>query len=409
MKRSTIPKHDTSNDAAALRRELALLIAERERERAQQQQRIDDLTRRLDQEVAERRKLTALLTRERENPRDILPTGSPGAVPETRLSASRNRFFKENGYLILKGFFEPSQIARLEARIDELWANRGGDCPLVIDCLSNGQRMYFREVDEPLRKLPYKLNDVHLVDKVVWDFAADARLVMILTGLLSSTPVVCNTLLFERSSQQNAHFDTFYMPSKTRNMMCASWIAIDKVAETNGPLFYYPRSHLIEPFRFSTGNLNAVAAEMPAAEAHIRRIIEEYRLEEQRFYPQPGDVLIWHAQLLHGGGPIIDMEETRKSLVTHYWTTLDCPDPADWIVAGEGRYLLRKSHQNAIGKSEQIDNFVCGLATPPEHLASVPADFDPRGYLSRNMDVFHAAMDPYTHYHLYGRKEGRVW
>jgi ectoine hydroxylase-related dioxygenase (phytanoyl-CoA dioxygenase family) len=216
-------------------------------------------------------------------------------------------------------------------------------------------------------------------------------------------------MMFERGSHQRAHFDTFYMPSKTRNKMCASWIAIDKVTETNGPLFYYPRSHLLEPFRFSSSGLNAFAAEMPAAEAYIKRIIEEYSLEERRFYPQPGDVLIWHAQLLHGGSPIIDRGQTRKSLVTHYWTTLDCPDSADWIVISEGRYLLRKPHQQAVSKSEQIDNFVLGLATPREHLDSAPAEFDPRSYLSRNMDVLRAAIDPYTHYHLYGRKEGRAW
>jgi ectoine hydroxylase-related dioxygenase (phytanoyl-CoA dioxygenase family) len=324
------------------------------------------------------------------------------------LSASQKQFFDENGYLILEGFFEASRIARLKARIDELWADRGPDCPLVIDCY-DAERTYFREVDEVVRKFPYKLNDVHLVDEVVQDVAVDARLAVIVTDLLSSTPVVCNTLLFERSSQQAAHFDTFYMPSKTRNKMCASWIAIDPVTKTNGPLFYYPRSHLIEPFRFSNGNLNAIDAEWPAAEAHMKRIIEEYGLEEVRFYPNPGDVLIWHAQLLHGGSPIIDMQEMRRSLVTHYWTTLDHPDPADWIVVGEGRYLLRKSHQNVIGKEALVDSFVRGLATPPEHLVDLPAGFDPRSYLLRNIDVFRAGMDPYSHYYIYGREEGRVW
>lgn len=114
---------------------------------------------------------------------------------------------------------------------------------------------------------------------------------------------------------------------------------------------------------------------------------------------------------MHGGSPILDMEQTRTSLVTHYWTTLDFPDPADWIAVGEGRYLLRRSHQLATTKSEValIDSFVRGLTTPAEHLVDIPPSFDPRTYLVRNMDVFRAGEDPYSHYHNHGRKEGRVW
>jgi excisionase family DNA binding protein len=58
---------DASNDdAVMLRRELVLMTTERERERAQLQERIDDLTRRLNDEAEERRKLTAILTDQRQ-------------------------------------------------------------------------------------------------------------------------------------------------------------------------------------------------------------------------------------------------------------------------------------------------------------------------------------------------------
>jgi len=327
------------------------------------------------------------------------------------LSGDQKQFFDENGYLILEGFFPAAQIAQARARLDDFWANRGPSCPLVIDRLDDGERTYFREVANATRQIPYKLNDVHLEDEVFRDLAADARLTAVVAELLLHTPLVINTLLFERSSQQPAHFDTFFMPSRTPNKMCASWIAIDPVTETNGPLFYYPKSHLIEPFRFSSGDVAAIDVEMAAAGAHIERIIGEYGLEEMRFFPRPGDVLIWHAQLLHGGATIIDNQATRTSLVTHYWTVLDHPDPAEWIVVGDGRYLLRKSHPAAIGKSERaaVDQFVRGLATPPEHLVDVPAGFDPRGYLLHNMDVFRAGVDPYSHYHHFGPKERRSW
>jgi SAM-dependent methyltransferase len=39
--------------------------------------------------------------------------------------------------------------------------------------------------------------------------------------------------------------------------------------------------------------------------------------------------------------------------------------------------------------------------------SAIPADFDPESYLSHNPDVRKTGMNPFFHYHLYGRQEGR--
>ena len=64
--------HDAPNDAprtgqesGAVQAEIARITEERDRERRQFQETIDDLRRRLDQEAEERRKLTAMLTDQR--------------------------------------------------------------------------------------------------------------------------------------------------------------------------------------------------------------------------------------------------------------------------------------------------------------------------------------------------------
>lgn len=274
------------------------------------------------------------------------------------LSASDKQAFHSNGFVILKQFFDHSEIARLKKRIDRFWRERDPSSPLTIDCYEQYpgpfKRLLFREVDNRSRDFPYKLNDTHFVDETIQYFAINARLADILRDLLESDPIVCNTLIFERGSQQGAHFDTFYMPSKTPNKMCASWIAVDPVTDTNGPLFYYPRSHLAEPYRFSNGGIAAIDGEMSLAYRHIEAMIEKHGLEKVLFYPQPGDVFIWHAQLLHGGSPITDMNATRTSLVTHYWTLLDYPDPDDRIDLGDRRYLLDRPHQFAARKTQRL-------------------------------------------------------
>ncbi len=67
----------STDEAASLRRELALLTVERDREREQLQARIDDLSRRLDAEGEERRRLTAILTDQRAKAPDVIITPPP--------------------------------------------------------------------------------------------------------------------------------------------------------------------------------------------------------------------------------------------------------------------------------------------------------------------------------------------
>jgi len=54
-----------------------------------------------------------------------------------------------------------------------------------------------------------------------------------------------------------------------------------------------------------------------------------------------GDVLIWHAQLLHGGRPILDRARTRASLVVHYWRACDLPADQVRTDPKTGSYLGR--------------------------------------------------------------------
>jgi ectoine hydroxylase len=42
-------------------------------------------------------------------------------------------------------------------------------------------------------------------------------------------------------------------------------------------------------------------------------------IEPREFLPRKGDVLIWHANLLHGGRAIAAPGATRRSLVAHYF------------------------------------------------------------------------------------------
>ena len=124
--------------------------------------------------------------------------------------------------------------------------------------------------------------------------------------------MACNSLSFERGSQQPAHFDTFYMPPLVPNKMLATWIALEDCSLDAGPLIYYPGSHKLKPYCFSHGGLHAVREEMPQCQRYIQAELEKHDLRPQKFAARAGDVFIWHAQLLHGGSEINNLKLTRK-------------------------------------------------------------------------------------------------
>jgi hypothetical protein len=54
-------------------------------------------------------------------------------------------------------------------------------------------------------------------------------------------------------------------------------------------------------------------------EPRIREVIAEHKLQPQYFHARKGDVLIWHANLLHGGSMRRDLQLSRKAVVCHFF------------------------------------------------------------------------------------------
>ena len=58
-------------------------------------------------------------------------------------------------------------------------------------------------------------------------------------------------------------------------------------------------------------------------EGYFREQLQQRDSKPVTCTAEPGDVLIWHSQLLHGGSAITDAAKTRRSLVTHYFRQQD--------------------------------------------------------------------------------------
>ena len=268
-----------------------------------------------------------------------------------RISSLKSKdfeFWEKNGYLVLPRFFNSKRIEKISDLIDQTWKDRANKPEnfLVIDAFigtEREQRVLLKDAPDEARNFPYKLNDLFLEFQEVRDLILDKKLAKILHDLLEGDPMACNSLSFERGSQQPAHFDTFYMPPLVPNKMLATWIALEDCSLDAGPLIYYPGSHKLKPYCFSHGGLHAVREEMPQCQRYIQAELEKHDLRPQKFAARAGDVFIWHAQLLHGGSEINNLKLTRKSIVTHYFRAQE--HPGSYITMGKYRHYQNRYHQ----------------------------------------------------------------
>ena len=244
-------------------------------------------------------------------------------------------FYDQHGYLILPQFFSTEEVSTLKRLAESVWEGpRNPD--LVVD-IGEGkyanQRMKLAKAPAECAAVIHKVADLYLVSDEFRKHFLGRKLVEVLAACVEGSPLIINSLNFIQGSTQRAHFDTWYMPPPVEDAMVVASLALEDYREDNGPVFYYPGSHKLPKYRFSTGHIRAVEAEMPACDASVFPAVEKAGLEKKVLLCKAGDLFVWHSQLLHGGSPIQTPGATRRSIVVHYWRNgdIETTDEYPWL------------------------------------------------------------------------------
>ncbi|MEX2261277.1 MAG: phytanoyl-CoA dioxygenase family protein [Bryobacteraceae bacterium] len=144
--------------------------------------------------------------------------------------------------------------------------------------------------------------------------------------LMEREPKPLQTIASHKGSQQGAHSDSIHMTTYPLGYLSAAWIAFEDIHPDSGPLVIYPGSHKL-PYVFSTNvgisesdfQQNGYSSYQAKYEPFIKQLIEKHGLEPEYFHARKGDVLIWHANLIHGGSPRRNMLLSRKAVVCHFF------------------------------------------------------------------------------------------
>lgn len=211
------------------------------------------------------------------------------------------RNFDENGFLVLKGFLKDTLVDNINEEIEQLQKNK------TLKFRYGGKLMFAIHHSEIIRTVG---NNEDFLE--------------VLSILMDGKAKLFQSINFINGSQQKTHSDSIHMTTYPLGGLLGVWIALEDVDENNGALHYIPQSQNLPYFLNSDyeneGNLFKIGKKNYSAyEEFLEKKVVELGLKKEIFRASKGDLLIWHANILHGGEPHLDKSRTRKSLVYHYF------------------------------------------------------------------------------------------
>ena len=371
---------------------------------------------------------------------------------EAEIAADLNLY----GFAVLPGFY--TQIAQQTQQVKQ-----------DLEPIFNGQQGVGRA--PPSGEPVDRIQDAFKVSATVKQIALEPQILALLSKLYGRQAFAFQTLNFKQGSQQAAHSDSVHFSSVPERFMCGVWVALEDVALDAGPLCYYPGSHMLPIYDCrQVGFTPSDTVDQTVYEPTWNKLIEANGFRKKVFIARAGDALIWAANLLHGGEPILRPGATRWSQVTHYYFE-DCKyytpmqsdliaekiakrDPtniasglpiskglqagaaasgtsgtgsSDGVLQGlaqsagsllgiannAGRSLsLGQKADNLLGMGNKLIGNLFGqkrVKAPVYPEIPLPADFDEQTYLFLNPDLAGAELDPTTHYARHGHAEGRPY
>lgn len=209
--------------------------------------------------------------------------------------------WSDNGFIILKNFLDDETVEAINKEITNLVEQK------KLHFTHDNKLMFANKISSLIKKV-----------------TLEKKLTNILDFILDKETVPFQTINFLRGSNQRAHSDSIHMTTYPLGYLIAVWIALEDTNMQNGSLFYYPGSHRLPYLLNNDFNEGETAFTLGKKdytdyEDVLEELIAKNDFEKKIFLAKKGDAFIWHANLVHGGSPVIDASLTRKSMVIHYY------------------------------------------------------------------------------------------
>lgn len=155
-----------------------------------------------------------------------------------------------------------------------------------------------------------------------------------------------------QSTERAWHQDRYLNPESVGERYIAAWIVLEDVNENAGPFEYVPGSHrwpVIE--RGKVWDMMRRLGQNPDLDswpsdsqgwvgASLEQEMGVRKSPIKKFLGKRGDVLLWHASLVHRGSKPVDASLERRALICHYSSIKARPDMPHLKLAENGSYFF---------------------------------------------------------------------
>lgn len=212
-----------------------------------------------------------------------------------------------------------------------------GYCILDLNLTDNFINNINQDIEKSLKTGEFKTNpkiyhynkyprivEAWKYSKNVAKLANNIILKKFLNFLYDSKPLPFSTINFIGGSEQPFHSDYIHFGSLPHKYLVGAWVALEDTHKKNGPLTVVPGSHKLSLIDYQdlkrkrASNVKELEKNYRVYEEYIRNIIKYKKLKIKELYIKKGQVIIWAANLLHGGVKMKSYKFTRKSQVIHF-------------------------------------------------------------------------------------------
>ncbi|KAL0812184.1 hypothetical protein ABMA28_009561 [Loxostege sticticalis] len=163
-----------------------------------------------------------------------------------RLTAAQKQFYKDNGYIMLKGAFTPSEMNKLSERYDVLFNSKN---PRVMENSWQGSNETNRITDSPYTVKG--IHNLHHHDATFGNALYNENLLDAVADCLGTENIALHHTKAhlkppEKGAVYPMHQDYHYFPYDKHGCV-AAFIHLDDAYPENGCLYVYPGSHKLGP------------------------------------------------------------------------------------------------------------------------------------------------------------------
>ncbi|RAP75130.1 phytanoyl-CoA dioxygenase family protein [Paenibacillus montanisoli] len=255
------------------------------------------------------------------------------------ITAQDVEFYKENGYLLVKGVFNKAEILEMRKAVDGI-IDRAAKAKMDHNAQWQGDFL----PPEELKKLVLKgFHDVHYHDASFLRALTHPNMAAVLSQIIGPNVQLHHSKMLVKPPENGAafpmHQDYPYFPHEQHTMLAAS-VHLDDADLENGCLHVIPGSHK-EGALQHVGRHYLNAKEYPVSDG-VPCIAEA------------GDVLFFNYLTIHGS-PANRSERTRRNVLFQYRSASDFPtnkEHFDWgmglMVCGENPHFNKVKPEYAI-------------------------------------------------------------